>query len=92
MDVLFFDLLIYITNTIAAIPNIKAEIWTIITFEVIKSAIAAPKDAPAETPKVSDDVSGFENRACKEAPATLSPIPHKSAKISRGNLIVNITE
>jgi hypothetical protein len=49
--------------------------------------IAAPTDAPDETPSVYDDASGFCSTLCITVPLTESAAPTRNAVSTRGTLI-----
>ena len=50
-------------------------------------AIAAPRAAPDESPRMDGEAMGLRNTACITAPAMLSPAPTTQAMVTRGRFI-----
>src|SRR5262245_41400095 len=63
---------------IADTPNTDTSRWNAMT-------MIAPSAAPAETPSVSGDASGFLSSAWNTTPATANALPTSAAAITRGS-------
>ena len=72
-------------------PITKDVIWIPIVGSSNTRPIAAPKLAPADTPRIYGSTSGFWNIPWKDAPDIESPAPIRVAIIARGSRILITT-
>jgi hypothetical protein len=70
-------------------PKTNANIWVTIFAPLIRMAKAAPKPAPLETPKRSEDTRGFLNIDWNAAPEIARHAPTTIAPMILGSLISN---
>jgi hypothetical protein len=70
-------------------PKTKANIWVTIFAPLIRMARAAPKPAPLDTPRRSEDTRGFLNIDWNAAPEIARHAPTTIAPMILGSLISN---
>ena len=75
----------------AASPNTKASPWIAQTSSDRKMPSTAPNAAPADTPRMSGETSGFRNRPWYAAPEAASAPPTSNAARMRGPRMPNTT-